>query len=98
MRSFSARLTVVLYILVCFEIGALLIFLPWHRSWQENNVLFLLTEWLGAPWLRQVILSGWTRGFVTGLGLVNVLIGIREIVNFSRTVRSIGGQTALPDH
>ncbi len=98
MRSFSAKLTVVLYILVCFEIGALLVFLPWHRTWQENNVLFLLTEWLEWPWLRQWIVSGWARGFVTGLGLINILIGVREIVSFSRTVRSIGGDSALPDH
>ena len=98
MRSFSAKLTVVLYILVCFEIGALLVFLPWHRTWQENNVLFLVSNWLEWPALQGWIVSGWARGFVTGLGLINILIGIREIVGFSRTVRSIGSDSALPDH
>ncbi|MCC6744493.1 MAG: hypothetical protein IT175_11585 [Acidobacteria bacterium] len=98
MKSFSAKLTVVLYILVCFEIGALLVFLPWHRTWQENNLLFLLAEWFDWPSLRLWIVSGWVRGFVTGLGVVNILIGVREIISFSRTVRSLGGDSALSDH
>ena len=94
MRSLSAKLTLVLFILVCFEIGFLLVFLPWHRSWQENNFLYLVADALGAPGLRQFILSGVVRGAVTGLGLVNILIGIREIVNFPESVRAIAGSDA----
>jgi hypothetical protein len=95
----SARLTIILFILVCFEIGLLLVFLPWHRSWQENNILFLLTDTLDAPGLRQVILSGYVRGAVSGLGLVNIVIGVREIVNFRSSVRAINGDDApVSDH
>ena len=90
----SARLTIILFILVCFEIGLLLVFLPWHRSWQENNILFLLTDTLNAPGLRQAILSGYVRGAVSGLGLVNLVIGVREIVNFHSSVRAINGDDA----
>ena len=99
MRSLSAKLTIVLFILVCFEIGFLLVFLPWHRSWQENNFLYLAADSLGAPWFRQFVLSGWVRGAVTGLGLLNILIGIREIVHFPQSVRAIAGSdTPLSDH
>jgi hypothetical protein len=95
----SARLTIILFILVCFEIGLLLIFLPWHRSWQENNILFLLTDALNTPGLRAVVLSGYTRGAVSGLGFVNVVIGVREIVNFRTSVRAINGDDApVSDH
>jgi hypothetical protein len=99
MRSLSAKLTLVLFILVCFEIGFLLVFLPWHQSWQDNNFLYLIADAVGSPGLRQAILSGWVRGAVTGLGIVNILIGIREIVHFPESVRAIGGDDApLSDH
>jgi hypothetical protein len=99
MRSLSAKLTLVLFILVCFEIGFLLVFLPWHRSWQENNFLYLIAETFGAPGLRQIILSGWVRGAVTGLGVINIMIGIREILTFPESVRAIGGDDApVSDH
>ena len=99
MRSMSAKLTLVLFIMVCFEIGFLLIFLPWHRTWQDNNFLYYDTDALNAGWLRQVILSGWFRGLVTGLGAINILIGIREILTFSESVRAIGGEDApVSDH
>jgi hypothetical protein len=99
MRSMSAKLTLVLFILVCFEIGFLLVFLPWHRSWQENNFLYLVADTLGAPGLRLAILSGWVRGAVTGLGLLNILIGIREIVHFPESVRAIAGSDdPVSDH
>jgi hypothetical protein len=99
MRSISAKLTLVLFIMVCFEIGFLLIFLPWHRSWQDNNLLYFITDSLNAPHLRQFILSGYVRGGVTGLGAINILIGIREILNFPESVRAIGGEDApLSDH
>jgi hypothetical protein len=39
------------------------------------------------------------RGAVTGLGIINILIGIREIVNFPSSVRAIGGDDEpLSDH
>ena len=99
MRSISAKLTLVLFIMVCFELGFLLIFLPWHRSWQDNNFLYFISDALGAPGLRQVVLSGYFRGAVTGLGAINVLIGIREILHFPESVRAIGGEDApVSDH
>jgi len=98
-KSVSAKLTLVLFIMVCFEIGFLLIFLPWHRSWQDNNFLYYVADALNAPWIRQVVVSGYFRGAVTGLGAINVLIGLREILNFPESVRAIGGEDApLSDH
>jgi hypothetical protein len=90
----SAKLTVVLFIMICFEIGGLLLVLPWHRSWQENSFLYYVTEVLDAPWLSTVIVSGYFRGFVSGLGLVNLIIGVWEIVNFRATVRTFAGSSA----
>jgi hypothetical protein len=94
----SAKLTVVLFILICFEIGGLLVILPWHRSWQENSFLYYVTEVLDAPWLAGMVLSGYFRGFVSGLGAVNILIGIWEIVNFRATVRAFAAGNAPVSH
>ena len=92
----SAKLTIVLFIMICFEIGFLLVFLPWHRSWSDNSFLYFAAETLDAPWVRQVMLNGYVRGAVTGLGIVNILIGFREIFSFSKTVRAITGEAPLP--
>jgi hypothetical protein len=90
----SAKLTVILFIMICFEIGGLLLVLPWHRSWQENSFLYFVTEVLQAPWLSSFVVSGYFRGFISGLGLVNILIGIWEIFNFRATVRAFAGSGA----
>ena len=95
----SAKLTLILFIMICFEIGFLLVFLPWHRTWQDNSFLYFVAETLDAPGVKQFILSGYARGAVTGLGIVNILIGIREILNFSATARAIsGGESPVSDH
>jgi hypothetical protein len=87
----SAKLTVILFILICFEIGVLLIILPWIPSptwnWNENYLLVLASDHLHWPWLSATIKSGFVRGAVSGLGVLNIILGIREVVNFKKTTR-----------
>ena len=86
----SAKVTVIIYILVSLEIGLLLLVMPWYSQfWEENFFLYLLTEKFNASWLPSVITSGWVRGVVTGLGVLNVLIAFREIANFRRAVAEL---------
>src|SRR5215469_13425336 len=84
----SARLTVLFFILICFEIGFLLIYLPWHRSWGENHLLILAADRFHWPSLIRLMTSGYIRGAVTGLGFLNLMLGGWEIFNFKRTVRA----------
>ncbi|HWN97922.1 MAG TPA: hypothetical protein VNS63_01475 [Blastocatellia bacterium] len=83
----SAKLTIVFFILICFEIGVLLVILPWvpSPSWNENYLLALAVDKIHWPWLALAIKSGYVRGAVTGLGLLNILLGLWEIVNFKKT-------------
>lgn len=83
----SAKLTIVFFILICFEIGALLIILPWapSPSWNENYLLVLVADKLHWPSLAAAMKSPYLRGAVTGLGVVNVLLGLWEAANFSKT-------------
>ncbi|HEX8183640.1 MAG TPA: hypothetical protein VF747_02780 [Blastocatellia bacterium] len=86
----SAKLTIIFFILICFEIGVLLIILPWvpNPSWSENYLLVLAADRLHWPSLAMAIKSGYVRGAVTGLGVLNIMLGVWEIVNFKKTARA----------
>ena len=86
----SAKLTIVFFILICFEIGALLIRLPWlpHPSWNENYLVYTAADRLHWRWFASAMTSGYLRGAVSGLGVLNVLLGVWEIKNFKTTVRT----------
>jgi hypothetical protein len=85
----SIRLTLVFFILICFEIGILLVLLPWvpSPSWSENYLLVLAADKMHWPWLALAMKSGYARGAVSGLGLLNILLGVWEIANFKKTAR-----------
>jgi hypothetical protein len=85
----SAKLTVIFYIFICFEIGALLIFLPWYSYWNDNFFLYYIASRLKWQGLITLMHSGYVRGAVSGLGVINVLIGFWEIFHFKRTVNAI---------
>jgi hypothetical protein len=86
----SAKLTIIFFILICFEIGVLLIILPWvpNPSWSENYLLVLAADRLHWPSLAMAMKSGYVRGAVTGLGILNILLGVWEIINFKKTARA----------
>ncbi|MEK6284474.1 MAG: hypothetical protein AABO57_01880 [Acidobacteriota bacterium] len=86
----SVKLTIVFFILICFEIGILLVILPWvpSPSWNENYLLVLAADKIHWPWLALAMKSGYARGAVTGLGLLNILLGVWEIINFKKTARA----------
>ena len=86
----SAKLTIIFFILICFEIGALLIILPWvpNPSWNENYLLVVAADKLQWPSLAAAMKSPYLRGAVTGLGVFNILLGLWEAANFSKTARA----------
>ena len=68
----------ILYILFCFQVGIFLLILPWMRLWESHSLL------LQYPAVRPVMLNNFFRGAVSGLGIVNVLIGGMEVMNFGK--------------
>ena len=92
----SSKLTVIFYIILCLEAGLVLTFLPWVHpfglsDWGDNFFLVYAAQKLGMHGLQQTVASGWVRGAVTGLGLVNFALAFWEIAHFSRTVRALDG-------
>jgi len=64
----------VLWILSSLAVGIVLVFAPWWPMFWDSN--WLLQLW---PGLRGPLLSAFTRGAVTGLGLVNVLLALDDV-------------------
>jgi hypothetical protein len=98
----SAKLTVIFYIILCLEVGAALTLLPWIHvisflptfglgDWGENYFLLYAAQKMGLYGLRPIIASGWVRGAVTGLGLLNLGIAFWEMTHFRQTVRALSG-------
>lgn len=92
----SAKLSVIFYIILCLEIGIVLTLLPWIpqgtlglSDWGNNYFLLLAARKTGMHALQTVVASGWMRGAVTGVGLLNIGIAFWEIVHFRQTVQTL---------
>jgi len=72
------KLGVVLFMMVCFEVGLFLVIFPWMQYWRNNSIASL------SPWLHAVWISPYFRGAISGLGILNVYISIAEVVRFRR--------------
>jgi hypothetical protein len=99
----SARLSVIFYIILCLEIGIFLTVLPWWpqgmwglSDWGNNYFLLYAARKTGYQGLQAVVASGWVRGAVTGVGLLNLGIAFWEIFNFKQTVRALQNQLNPP--
>ncbi len=65
----------ILYIVLSLGFGAALLCLPWFSFWENNYILYYVPE------LRPMISNPYFKGAVFGLGIADILIGIREIVH-----------------
>ena len=92
----SAKLSVIFYIILCLEIGLVLVLLPWVpqgtlglSDWGNNYFLLYAARKTGMHALQTVVASGWIRGAVTGVGLLNIGIAFWEIFHFQQTVQTL---------
>ena len=69
------RLLAVAFILFCFEIGLFLVFVPWSNLWEHNALLLYLP-------VRALLMNNFVRGAVSGLGVVDVFLGLGELTRF----------------
>ncbi|MDQ3684886.1 MAG: hypothetical protein M3430_04710, partial [Acidobacteriota bacterium] len=95
----SAKLTVIFYIVLCLEAGLVLTLLPWMQpfglgDWGDNFFLLYFVQKTGLYDLQQIVSSGWVRGAITGLGLLNLALAFWETWNFRRTVSSLQAKEA----
>jgi hypothetical protein len=94
-----AKLTVILFVLVCLMVGSLLILLPWTNlgipgDWTDNFFLIWVIDKTGWEAIKTVVSSGWFRGAITGLGVFNLCLAFWEIATFSESVNLLEGNNA----
>ena len=78
-----------------FEIGIALLIVPWSAFWDRNYFLMV------APAIRPLVTSNFTRGAVSGLGVVNVVTGFSEVVSMlvaRHSARQLGGPAPRHAH
>jgi hypothetical protein len=68
-------------VVLCFEMGALLLYLPWTSFWEQN---YFLSHF---PVLIPVLLHPSFRGAVSGLGVVDIILAIGMIGSRSGAAR-----------
>lgn len=76
------RISLVIFVIFCIELGMLLAVLPWTPVWINNGLV-------GAhPLLKSLLQQNFVRGLVTGFGIVDIWIGIWEAVHYNDPVAS----------
>jgi hypothetical protein len=75
------RVWLVVFVLFCLEVGILLTVLPWTRLWTDNALLN------GFPVVKQFLNFNFVRGIVSGLGLVDIWMGVLEAVSYRERSR-----------
>jgi hypothetical protein len=63
---------VLLSVVSSLVVGVVLVVIPWTTLWESNYLLG------PHPLVRAWVLSAFTRGAVSGLGLVNILLAFAE--------------------
>jgi len=69
-----------LYLLYCLEAGIFLLLVPWSRIWTNSYFAQM-------PALRVILLSGYSRGAVSALGILHILLAAKDFLVFCRTLR-----------
>jgi hypothetical protein len=70
------RIRALLFVTLCATFGVLLTIVPWTPKWTDNPVL------LSFPDLRNVVSSGFIRGAISGLGILNLWVGFWEAIHY----------------
>lgn len=89
----SSRLSAIIFIVLCLGIGIVLTILPWVpqgwwglSDWGNNYFLYLASRKDGSGVVHALISSGWVRGAVSGIGILNLGMAIWETINFGQTL------------
>jgi hypothetical protein len=75
------KLSALLFIIFCLELGVFLLIFPWSEWWDFNFFASYIPEW------HRYWESSYLRGAVSGLGVVNLYISLLEIFRLRRFSR-----------
>jgi len=69
------RISLVLQVVFLVWVGCILLIMPWSQVWTDNSLLSRNIR------LHDLFNSGFVRGAVSGLGVVNLLMGFQELAS-----------------
>lgn len=72
----AQRLLLVVEVAIAIWAGILVMVLPWTHLWTENPLL------AGWPSIKFVLGQSFVRGMISGIGLVDVWIGISDAAHY----------------
>ena len=72
------KLSALLFVLFCLEVGVFLVVFPWLDEWSVN---YFAAHF---PWGPRIWDSPYFRGAVSGLGVVNIYISLLETFRLRR--------------
>jgi hypothetical protein len=72
----AQRLLLVVEVAIALWAGTLVLLLPWTRLWTENQ---LLAAW---PSIKFFLNLTFVRGMISGVGLLDIWIGISNAVHY----------------
>jgi hypothetical protein len=76
------RVWLVVFVLFCLEIGIILTWCPWTKIWTQNSIL------MSFPTVRSFLMKNFVRGAISGVGLVNLWMGVAEAVRYREETNS----------
>ncbi len=89
-----AKLTVIFFIILCLMVGTFLMLSPWFSygglgDWGDNYFLTFIVQKTGLSFIQRMVTSGWFRGAITGLGILNLFLAFWEIAHFNKSVQML---------
>ncbi len=74
----------VIYVAYFLEVGLLLILVPWTTFWERNYFAVY------SPVFHDFLRNNFVRGAVSGLGVVNLLMGFKDLAALLYARRGLG--------
>jgi hypothetical protein len=71
------RMSLAVLVIFCLYLGLLIAVLPWWPDMWDRNALLL-----DYPGLRAFLMKGPVRGLISGLGVLDLWIGISELIHY----------------
>ena len=73
-----------IYVAYFLEVGLLLVLVPWTAFWERNYFA------VSSPLFQDLLRNNFVRGGVSGLGVVNLLMGFNDLAALLYARRGLG--------
>jgi hypothetical protein len=74
------RIFLVIEVMIWVELGMILVVVPWTRAWSDNGLV------LNYPRIREFLSINFIRGVVTGIGLLDIWVGVWQAIHYKDPV------------